>query len=270
MTGPVDGSGAAGRGTEVSGNTFNGPAAFQIGGEQHVHFTSDSQPPYRIEELPAAPTVIPGWAAAAQPSRLLRAWYGVVPFTGREGDLDALTRWRDAPAAPLAVRLLHGPGGQGKTRLATRFAELSHAAGWTMWQGVSDQAEYGPSPVPVAPDGGPGTLLVVDYAERWPVLDLRRLLRDPLLRRGTAPVRVLLLARPSGYWWDGLATWCGDQLGALAEAHPLPPLAASASARTELFVRARDSFAGHLGLPPDRADRIAPPPVWNRTSTPRS
>ncbi|WP_060888134.1 hypothetical protein [Streptomyces caniscabiei] len=30
---------------EVSGNTCNGPAAFQIGGEQHVHFTSGSQPP---------------------------------------------------------------------------------------------------------------------------------------------------------------------------------------------------------------------------------
>ncbi|MCX5308503.1 hypothetical protein OG304_34535 [Streptomyces sp. NBC_00160] len=29
---------------EESGNTFNDPAAFQIGGEQHVHFTSGSQP----------------------------------------------------------------------------------------------------------------------------------------------------------------------------------------------------------------------------------
>ncbi|MFI8392895.1 tetratricopeptide repeat protein [Streptomyces sp. NPDC085540] len=257
----MDRNGATGAtGLGVSGNTFIAPVAFQFGGEQHVHFTSGSQPPYRIAEFPPAPTVVPGWAAAAQPSRLLWAWYGVVPFSGREGDLDALTRWRDAPAAPFAVRLLHGPGGQGKTRLAAHFAELSRAAGWTVWQGVSDPAEDGPSPVPEAPDGGPGTLLVVDYAERWPVPDLRRLLRDPLLRRGTAPVRVLLLARPSGYRWDGLATWCGDQLGALAEAHPLPPLAANAPARTELFVRARDSFAGHLGLPTDRADRIAPPP----------
>ncbi|MCC0094432.1 hypothetical protein K7B10_06440 [Streptomyces flavotricini] len=29
---------------EESGNTFNDPAAFQIGGEQHVRFTSGSQP----------------------------------------------------------------------------------------------------------------------------------------------------------------------------------------------------------------------------------
>jgi hypothetical protein len=54
------------------------------------------------------------------PSRRLRAANAAVKFTGRDRDLAA---WREDPAHPgVAVRLIHGPGGQGKTRLAGRSA----------------------------------------------------------------------------------------------------------------------------------------------------
>jgi hypothetical protein len=66
-----------------------------------------------------------------QPSRRLRAANAAVKFTGRDRELadlaawrpGGLAAWREDPAHPgVAVRLIHGPGGQGKTRLAGRSA----------------------------------------------------------------------------------------------------------------------------------------------------
>ncbi|WP_438319541.1 hypothetical protein ACSHWO_36165 (plasmid) [Streptomyces sp. HUAS TT3] len=184
----------------VGGNTFNGPAAFVSGDHatQHVTFVHQWKPAYRIEGFPAAPRPVRARALAEQPSRLLRATHEVVPFTGRGTDLTELARWRDDPAEHLAVRLVHGPGGQGKTRLASHFADLSRRAGWTVWQAIVN--ETGADPVDARPlrNLGSGVLLVVDYAERWPTSDLHGLLRDPLLHRAGVPVRILLLARPGG------------------------------------------------------------------------
>ncbi|MEU0003400.1 tetratricopeptide repeat protein [Streptomyces sp. NPDC006314] len=262
MTSPEGAPG--GRGGGVRGNTFHGPTAILGGdhGTQHVQFVYQWKPAYRIEDVPTAPRPVSARMLAEQPSRLLRAVHEVVPFTGRHQDLDQLTRWRDDPAEALAVRLVHGPGGQGKTRLAAHFAALGRAAGWAVWQAVVN--ETGADPVTTSPPSetgtGTGVLLVVDYAERWPTPDLRRLLQDPLLSRTGTPVRVLLLARPAGIWWESLETWIGDTLDAPAEAHALRPLAGDPTARAVLFRQARDRFAGHLGLPADRAGRILPPP----------
>jgi hypothetical protein len=58
-----------------------------------------------------------------QPSRRLRAANAAVKFTGRDRELADLAAWREDPAHPgVAARLIHGPGGQGKTRLAGRSA----------------------------------------------------------------------------------------------------------------------------------------------------
>ncbi|WP_327713284.1 tetratricopeptide repeat protein (plasmid) [Streptomyces sp. NBC_00464] len=251
----------AGPGGGVRGSTFIGPTALQVGdhGTQHVQFVYHWKPGYRIEDFPAAARPVRARALAAQPSRLLRAGHQVVPFTGRRTDLDALARWRDEAADPLAIRLVHGPGGQGKTRLAAHFAELSRQAGWTVWQAAVNEADADPLASTPPPETGVGILLVADYAERWPTADLRQLLRGALLTRNSVPVRVLLLARPAGDWWDSLDTWIGDHLDAGASTRLLPPLAADPQARAELFQRARDRFADHLGLPTDQALCIGPP-----------
>ncbi|MGA4960478.1 tetratricopeptide repeat protein [Streptomyces lavendulocolor] len=245
----------------VHGNTFNGPTAFLTGdnGTQHIQFVYQWKPAYRIEDFPTTPRPVPARVLAEQPSRLLRAVHQVVPFTGRHHDLDELAHWRDDPAPELAVRLVHGPGGQGKTRLAARFADLSREAGWTVWQAAVNETGADPIATSAPPETGTGILLVVDYAERWPVPDLRRLLQEPLLHRTAAPVRILLLARPAGIWWESLDTWINDEFDAPAALHPLLPLADDPSARAALFRQARDHFADHLGLLPDQTGRIGPP-----------
>ncbi|WP_177240381.1 tetratricopeptide repeat protein [Streptacidiphilus jiangxiensis] len=245
----------------MNGSTFHGPTAIQTGpgGVQNVQFVYRWKPAYRIEDFPAVSAPVPARALERQPSRLLRAGHRVVPFTGRAHDLDNLARWRDDPTERLAVRLIHGPGGQGKTRLAARFAELSRQAGWTVWQAVVNEADTDRVATGEAPEAAAGVVLVVDYAERWPTAELRQLLREPLLHHGQVPVRVLLLARPAGLWWDSLNTWIGDHLDAASEAHPLLSLATHAAARAELYEQARNSFADQLGLPDEQHSRIGPP-----------
>ncbi|WP_179201126.1 hypothetical protein [Streptomyces scabiei] len=63
------------------------------------------------------------------PSRTLNARREAVPFTGRAHGLDDLRAWRD-DGRERAARWLHGPGGQGKSRLAARFARETAKAGW--------------------------------------------------------------------------------------------------------------------------------------------
>ncbi|WAZ25780.1 tetratricopeptide repeat protein [Streptomyces cinnabarinus] len=257
MTSPA----ATPSGSGGPGHVFHGPAPFQsgTGNVQYNRFVYQWQPAYRIEDFPAAPRRIRHRDLAEQPSRLLRAGHQVVSFTGRSPELNELAQWRDDPAERLAVRLTHGPGGQGKTRLAAHFAELSRRAQWSVWQASVNEAGADPLDTTAPGPTARGVLLVVDYAERWPVPDLRRLLREPLLYRGGFPVRVLLLARPAGTWWDSLATWLDDELDARADARPLLPLAATVRGAGQLFEQARDRFAEHLGLPRDQAVSISPP-----------
>ncbi|MEU4508219.1 tetratricopeptide repeat protein [Nonomuraea wenchangensis] len=217
------------------------------------------KPAYRIEDFPTAPRPVRPARVRAQPSLLLRAGSRVVPFTGRQEDLRTLTGWRDDEDAPgLGLRLLHGPGGQGKTRLAARFAELSRQAGWRVWQASANPpGAVRAGAVAEAAARGAGLLLVVDYAERWPVPALYELLQEPALRAGR--VRVLLLARPAGVWWDSIAAWAERVLDVDAAAQSLPPLVAEPAMRHRLFAEARDHFAAQLALPAEHAATIAPP-----------
>jgi hypothetical protein len=248
-------------GDGIHSSTFHGPTAIQTGpyGTQYNHFVYQWKPAYRIEDFPAAPRRVRPRDLAQQPSRLLRAGHQVVPFTGRTTDLDQLARWRDDPDEKLAIRLVHGPGGQGKSRLAAHFADLCRREQWTVWQASANEVDAEPMDTTSPPAPPAGVLLVVDYAERWPIPDLRKLLREPLVNQGGVPVRVLLLARPAGGWWESLATWVDETLDAPAEVHPLPPLADTPQARHDLFQQARDRFAEHLGVPGDQARRIGPP-----------
>ena len=263
----------------MSGSTSDGPLAggdtpshrgVSLSGDARVGIMGDygrigtfnavtvyeREPAYQVEAFPltiSAPD--PAWLLE-QPSRLLDARSQVVDFAGRDQELEDLTSWRDTPRAGLSVRLLHGPGGQGKTRLATRFAQLSGRADWTVLQARYGVAEAAPADsareVQAAPRRGP--LMIVDYADRWPHGDLLRLLSDPRLHQGSS-ARVLLLGR-SVHWWPAMRGELAE-FRVTADDRLLPPLAGTPQAREVVFQAARDRFAEFLGV--DQPVRILPP-----------
>src|SRR4051812_17171326 len=93
-----------------------------------IHIFASGDPLYLLTSWQPEPRSDPAWLREL-PSRMLNARRAVVPFTGRDTELAALHTWRDT-GPRLGVRWLHGPGGQGKTRLAAQFAADSARAGW--------------------------------------------------------------------------------------------------------------------------------------------
>jgi DNA polymerase III delta prime subunit len=130
---------------------------------------------------------------------LLRAEREVVPFVGRDREVARLKEWcEDEGSVP--VRMLTGAGGVGKTRLAEHAMGVLRRAGWEC-SAVDEGLEAGAWEA--ARDGtARRVLLVVDYAEtRTGLADLlRSVAREPVKSR----VRVLLVARDAGEWWDAL------------------------------------------------------------------
>ncbi|MGH3937107.1 MAG: tetratricopeptide repeat protein [Pseudonocardiaceae bacterium] len=224
-------------------------------GDLHVHHGERS---YRVDEFRPRPPSVPP-SARRQPSRLLAARYQVVDFIGRDHELTQLTDWRDDPDLGLAVRLVHGPGGQGKTRLAAQFAQRCAELGWTVAQAVHHSYDTTPSfgldTAQMA--GSRGLLMIVDYAERWSVGDLLALAQDPLLWTGL-PTRVLLLARSAGAWWDSLSYRLEDRYAMTSDQLPLTAMADTQASRTTVFTAARDRFAELLDVP-DSGQIPAPP-----------
>ncbi|QIQ03201.1 tetratricopeptide repeat protein [Streptomyces liangshanensis] len=241
----------------VAGSVVHGPLVqvSEVTGDVTITTAPSERPLYRVDAFPSDRPHPTTDRARAQPARLLLASYALVDFTGRAGELAALAAWRDE-SLPASVLLLHGPGGQGKTRLGAEFAAASRAAGWEVLQ-----ARHASDPSPGAeqtgsgPPVGTGVLLVADYAERWPEEDLRAMITDAA-RQGRQ-ARVLLLARPAGVWWQTLAHRL-DRLDLPTDALALPPLAQDADTDPEsLFTAARDHFARALDTA--GADAITPP-----------
>lgn len=204
---------------------------------------------YRLEQL-SWPE--PDALAELPLSQLLAVQHGVVEFTARTAELDILRRWRDEQPGS-ALLLVHGRGGQGKTRLMAEFAAECRGVNWDV---LTARQVYDVSSGAVAGGGEEvaGRLVVVDYADRWPVEDLLALSGDPLLADGI-PVRLLLVAR-SVEWWAEVRhefVRCGFRVGELR----LGPLATDVAFRRELFDLARDRFAAVLGV--SEAGRITCP-----------
>ncbi|MEU8259186.1 tetratricopeptide repeat protein [Micromonospora sp. NPDC048999] len=220
-----------------------------------IHVFGDGLPVYVLRSW-QPPEEVDDAHLTELPSRMLNARHEVVPFSGRADDLAELRRWRASPGR-LALRWLHGPGGQGKTRLAARFAADSAAAGWRVVTAV-----HGPGTVLPPPgsqdlrlDGAAGVLLLVDYADRWPLAHLTWLLSNALLHRPGVPARVLLLARGTEAWPAVRAAVAN--LAAATSSQALGPLPGETGARDDMFRAARDAFASRYGLTDRHA--ITPP-----------
>ena len=131
------------------------------------------------------------------PAGLLDPGRQVVDFLGRPEELEALVAWcEDDDASPL--RLVTGPGGVGKTRLAVEVSRQLAAVGWRCERVGDGQEARAVEALRAATRSR--TLLVVDYAEARS--GLSELLSA--LASDSSGIRVLLLARSAGDWWNQL------------------------------------------------------------------
>src|SRR5689334_25237591 len=137
-----------------------------------LHVDADGSPLYLLTRWERAARPSAEWLSEL-PSRLLNARHRVVTFTGRRTELAEYRQWLAGPA-PIAVRWLYGPGGQGKTRLADEVAGRAQDDGWLV---VAASTGAGPvQPPPGSQDlrasQASGILLIADYADRWPLSSL--------------------------------------------------------------------------------------------------
>lgn len=203
------------------------------------------RPSFRLELLSPARSPGPPASVRHQPSYLLHPGNRVVPYSPPIADLRALTVWRDGPEG-LSVLLLHGPGGQGKTRTAQHFASRAAAEGWSVAQ-ARDLATPVPALPPARGEIGEQLLIVVDYAERWRYTSLLEMLASVHSAAQDHTVRVLLLARSHTHLWDQLEAEL-DGLG-IAFAPPAALTGFPERSRETLFHEAATSFAQALELP---------------------
>jgi hypothetical protein len=209
---------------------------------------------YRIEFLVPSAMQRRAPRSQHQPSYLLDVQREIVPFLLRERDSHQLCHWRDE-GDEFSVLLLHGPGGQGKTRLAGHFATESHRAGWAVAQAAEKTTQTPISGKGAATlENGQPLLLVVDYAERWRLPTLVEMVDQLRSHQRDRRVRVLLLARPGHDFWRTVSSEF-DRIGVdIADPMPLGDLALSD--RERAFNEAVEAFNHELELPQE----TLPPP----------
>ena len=189
------------------------------------------------------------WRPGLPDIYLLRAEYAVVPFhEHRRGKVEQLLAWC-ATEPVLAVRVVTGPGGTGKTRLMIELCQEARRRGW--------RTGFLHREVPVKPSweldgllaGEQPLLLVVDYAET------KRDVLVPVLRRlAMAPAstraRVVLLAREVSDWWTALQE-ADPKLQELLDNSLVPierlaPIAEPLDQRPGILLAAAKAFAKKL------------------------
>ncbi|MCM4078933.1 hypothetical protein [Paractinoplanes hotanensis] len=207
---------------------------------------------------PAAPKPV---GAGLGPSAWLVAANEIVPYVGRDSERAEVAAWL-VTDAPVAARLMTAPGGQGKTRLARQCAR--EAADWDVLvarhrldggglAGLSGTPrQFSSSGRPEHGESRHGTLILVDYADRWPQDDLLTLFEDPTVQSAAdrGRLRFLLLARSGAFWWT-LADLLGAA-GVAASRRELGDLPAGDGQRRHLFETAAGAFASsdRLNLDP--------------------
>ncbi|MCF2533180.1 tetratricopeptide repeat protein [Yinghuangia soli] len=189
------------------------------------------------------------------PAALLRAHREVVAFRGRTEILAELGSWCRSDW-PFDVRLIHGPGGQGKTRLAHELGNRLRNDRWeSVWLRKTDGAED----LSVLAAAAVPLLVVVDYAETRLDLVAETIEICERTDRQT-PIRLLLLARTAGEWCRHLASRspvAAEVLSGMART-VLPALEPGSDDRATAYRSARSALAARLGAVPARRGRAAP------------
>nr|WP_275563991.1 tetratricopeptide repeat protein [Kitasatospora sp. SID7827] len=203
-----------------------------------------------VEFAPLAGPESLGLAGADRsPSALLRPERETVGFHGRRDLLSDLVNWCRQDG--VEALLLHGPGGQGKTRLVRELARQlvtpSDGADHGRWTAVwlrSDEELTAERLTPLQRTTR-RMLVVLDYAENR-LQQVGRLLA--VTRPRELSFKVVLIARTDGDWWDHareLSPATAAVLGRAA-AIPLPPLGEDPDGRPALYRAAALAFAARL------------------------
>jgi Tetratricopeptide repeat len=186
--------------------------------------------------------------APAGPAGLLDPREEVVGFTGRDDELHVLMAWCTGGDNECRLRLITGGGGVGKTRLSVELMNRMRNKDW-----VCERVRDGREALAIAnlrATTSKRALLVVDYAEtRTGLKDLVTALASD----DGGGVRVLLLARSSGDWWDQLGADepAVRQLARTAKAAEMQLAAVVRAGLTDADIvsGAVRAFATRLGVP---------------------
>ncbi len=146
------------------------------------------------------------------PTDLLQAKFEMVGYVDATGLKAQLLDWCE-DRRPVAARLIHGPGGLGKTRLLIEVAAALRRQGWTtgFFERAHEQVEstlkqrWQALDQLIAQSDDQGLLIVIDYAEGRQD-EVRRIAERLCGRSDDAlrPLRLVLLARSAGDWWTAL------------------------------------------------------------------
>jgi hypothetical protein len=184
------------------------------------------------------------------PSLLLRTEYAVVPFAGRQDEINGLTDWCVSEEQS-AARLFVGPAGAGKTRLAAQLCSEMSSLGWTtgfLLQGCK------PESFDELRETGSPLLAVLDYGDAW--LELEKfLIRLEAPVETAPPTRIVLLARHGGDWWSRLVT---TNPYVKMDDMRVRPATASKEDLKAIYLDSADEFCRRLGVPPPNPEHGIP------------
>ena len=204
--------------------------------------------------LPLVPLRPPDPLDKARELEILRAENRAIPVIGRETDLAGLHAWLASPAA-VSCRILTGPAGAGKTRLAIQFLEELDRSDWA----AGFLRESGLVDLPQRRWERP-TLAIVDYAATA-AGTLKTWLGHLADRQPAHPLRVLLLEReanPESGWLRLLLdhTSTGHRIASLLD--PPAPQRVTPLADVQLRRQILEATLKRLGakadLPPRGSD----------------
>ncbi|MER7455650.1 tetratricopeptide repeat protein [Micromonospora sp. NPDC126480] len=153
------------------------------------------------------------------------------------------------------VRLLYAPGGTGKTRFAIQLVAALESDGWAAGiVSTKDELERFVRHLRDAAEDGMHIFAAVDYAETG--IDRLRDLLTALATLRSGLVRVLLLARSPGRWWDRFPV--GATAYNMMNREPFSLTTVDVSNAGRVFREAYTQF--RRGLLGDRKDERVPAP----------